>query len=69
LRSWDNKSLKSCRRRLGAALKRDGRSNIDVDDLYVELIFFQDFIPQENKGSVKILNFLKRHECFPMQQV
>jgi hypothetical protein len=65
----DNKSLKSCHHRLGAALKRDGRSDIDVDDLYVELIFFQDFIPQENKDSVKILKFLKRQECFPMQQV
>jgi hypothetical protein len=65
----DNKSLKCCHHRLGAALKRDGRSDIDVDDLYVELIFFSRFYPQENKDSDKILNFLKQHECFPMQQV
>jgi hypothetical protein len=65
LRSLDNKSLKSCCDHLGAALKRDGRSDIDADDLYVELIFLQDFIPQENKGPIEILNFLKRHECFP----
>jgi hypothetical protein len=56
---------KSCCDHLGAALKRDGQSDIDADDLYVELIFLQDFIPQENKGPVEILIFLKRHECFP----
>lgn len=65
LRSLDNKSLKCCCHHLGAALKRDGQSDIDADDLYVELIFLQDFIPQENKGPIEILNFLKRHACFP----
>ncbi|CAA0815808.1 General transcription factor 2-related zinc finger protein [Striga hermonthica] len=45
LRSLDNKSLKSSCQHLGAVLKRDGQSDIDADDLYVELIFLQDFIP------------------------
>jgi hypothetical protein len=51
--------LKSCCCHLGAALKQDGRSDIDADDLYVELIFLQDIIPPENKGLVEILIFLK----------
>jgi hypothetical protein len=51
--------LKSCCHHLGAALKQDGRSDIDADDLYVELIFLQDIIPPENKGLVEILIFLK----------
>ena len=44
LQSLDNKSLKSSYDRLEAALKRDGQSDIDANELYVELIFLQDFI-------------------------
>ena len=51
--------------RLEAALKRDGQSDIDANELYVELIFLQDFIPKENMGCVEILKFFKRHDCFP----
>ena len=57
--------MKHCCHRLENALKRDGQSDIDADDLYIELIFLQDFIPQEIMEPIEILKFLKRHDCFP----
>ena len=59
MHSLDNNSLKSCYHQLGAALKRDGQFDIHTDDLYVGLVFLQDFIPQENKGHVEILIFFE----------
>jgi hypothetical protein len=61
----DRQSLKSFCDNLEAVLKRDGKSDIDGLELYMELTFLQDFIPRENMGPVQILNFLKRHDCFP----
>jgi hypothetical protein len=61
----DNQSLKSSCENLEAALSKDGKSDIDANDLYVELKFLQDFISKENMGPVEILKFLKRHDCFP----
>ncbi|XP_066313482.1 uncharacterized protein [Miscanthus floridulus] len=43
----------------------DGKSDVDANELYVELKFLQDFIPKENMGPVEILKFLKRHDYFP----
>jgi hypothetical protein len=65
LRSLDSNSLRSSCDNLEAALKRDGKSDIDANELYVELRFLQDFIPNEDMGPVDILKFLKRHDCFP----
>ena len=50
---------------LEAALKRDGKSYIDANELYVQLRFLQDFIPKEDMGPIDILKFLKRHDYFP----
>jgi hypothetical protein len=61
----DNDNLKSCRRHLESALRREGQSGIDANDLYMELGFLQDFIPQENMDPVEILDFLKQHDYFP----
>jgi hypothetical protein len=61
----DNDSLKSSCGNLEAALRKDKKYDIDANDLYVELKFLQDFIPKENMGPVEVLNFLKRHDCFP----
>jgi hypothetical protein len=61
----DNKSLKSSCDNLEAALKKDGKSDIDANELYMELKFIQDFIPKENMGPVEILKFLKWHDSFP----
>jgi len=57
--------LKSSCDNLGAVLTKDGKSDVDANELYVELKFLQDFIPKENMGPVEILKFLKRHDCFP----
>jgi hypothetical protein len=61
----DNNSLKSSCKSLEAALRKDKKSDIDATDLYVELKFLQDFIPEENMGPVEVLDFLKRHDYFP----
>jgi hypothetical protein len=65
LQSLDDTSLKSSCDNLRAVLTKDGKSDVDANDLYVELKFLQDFIPKENMGPVEILKFLKRHDCFP----
>jgi len=57
--------LKSSCDNIGAVLTKDGKSDVDANELYVELKFLQDFIPKENMGPVEILKFLKRHDCFP----
>jgi hypothetical protein len=65
LRSLDKKTLKTYCHDLEVALKRDGQSDVDANDLCIEVGFLQDFIPEENMGPVEILNFLKRHDYFP----
>jgi len=57
--------LKSSCDNLGVVLTKDEKSDVDANELYVELKFLQDFIPKENMGPVEILKFLKRHDCFP----
>jgi hypothetical protein len=59
LQLLDNKSLKSSCDDLEAALKIDGKSDIDDNELYMELKFIQDFMPKENMGPIEILKFLK----------
>jgi hypothetical protein len=49
----DNKSLKSSFDNLEASLARDGKSDVDAKELYVELKLLQDFIPKENMGLLK----------------
>lgn len=65
LRSLDYDSLKSSCDHLEAALKMDDKSDIDANDLFVELKFLQRFMPNENIGPVEVLKFIKRHNCFP----
>jgi hypothetical protein len=65
LQSLDSNSLKSSCDNLEAVLKRDGKSDVDANELYTELRFLQDFIPKENMGPLEILKFIKRHDCFP----
>jgi hypothetical protein len=55
----DNKSLKSSYDNLEAALKKDGKYDIDANEIYMELKFIQDFMPKENMGPIEILKFLK----------
>lgn len=66
LNSLDDKNLRSSCSSLETALRSGEKSNIDGNDLYVELKLLQDFIPKEkNMGPIDILNFLKRLNCFP----
>ena len=78
MKSLDNDSLKYSCNNLESALKENKKSNndandanekrrsdIDANDLYVELKLLQNFIPKESMGPVEVLNFLKRHDCFP----
>jgi hypothetical protein len=65
LKSLDNDSLKSSCKNLESALTKDGKSDIDANELYVELKLIQNFIPDGNMGPLEILKFLKRHDCFP----
>uniref|UniRef100_A0A8I6XZ00 HAT C-terminal dimerisation domain-containing protein n=1 Tax=Hordeum vulgare subsp. vulgare TaxID=112509 RepID=A0A8I6XZ00_HORVV len=44
---------------------KDKQSDIDANELFVELKFLQNFMPKENIRPVEIVNFLKRHDCFP----
>jgi hypothetical protein len=55
----DNKGLKSSYDNLEAALKKDGKYDIDANEIYMELKFIQDFMPKENMGPIEILKFLK----------
>ena len=57
--------MKSSCDHLEAALKKDGKSDIDANDLFAELKFLQKFMPKENVGPVEVLKFIKRHDCFP----
>jgi hypothetical protein len=59
LQLLENKSLKSSCDNLEAAIKKDGKSDIDANELYMELKFIQDFISKENMGPTEILKFLK----------
>ena len=66
LNSLDDKNLRSSCSSLETALRSGDKSDIDGNDLYVELKLLQDFIPKEkNMGPIDILNFLKRLNCFP----
>ena len=58
-------NLKSSCDHLESALKKE--SDIEANDLFVELKLLQKFMPKENIGPLEILKFIKRHDCFPMQ--
>jgi hypothetical protein len=61
----DDQGLKSCCDNLEAVLKKDGKSDIDAKELYMELKFLREFIPKETMRPIEILRFLKEHGCFP----
>jgi hypothetical protein len=65
LQSLDDHGLKSSCDNLEAVLKKDGKSDIDAKELYMELKFLREFIPKERMGPIEILRFLKEHGCFP----
>ena len=50
---------------LEVSLKKDEQSDIDANDLYVELKLLQHLLPKEKMTAFDILKFLKRDDCFP----
>ena len=57
--------MKSSCDNLEAVLKKDGKSDIDAKELYMELKFLQKSISNERMGPIEILWFLKVHGYFP----
>ncbi|CAH9092340.1 unnamed protein product [Cuscuta europaea] len=66
LQALSDLDLKSCCTRLQTVLQRDAEfSDIDGDDLYIELKLLIEVLPKEKMGAIKILNSLKQMSCFP----
>ena len=49
---------------LQTSLKKDEQSDIDGNDLYVELKLLLHLLPKEKLTAIDILNFLKHVDCF-----
>ncbi|GJX64364.1 zinc finger MYM-type protein 1 [Tanacetum coccineum] len=60
LKSNDEKSLKLSCSQLEVALKNGERSDIDANELFMELRLVNNFLPSENMGHVDVLTFLKQ---------
>ncbi|GJS04872.1 zinc finger MYM-type protein 1-like protein [Tanacetum coccineum] len=65
LNSLDDNTLKSHCSHLEAALKNNEQSDVDANDLFVELRLLNNYLPKKNMGPFDILNFLKEHDVFP----
>ncbi|KAL6506344.1 hypothetical protein OROGR_024525 [Orobanche gracilis] len=61
----DDANLKSCCAQLEIALKNNKQSNVDENELYVELKLIQEFLPSESMGPMDILRFLNGLGFFP----
>lgn len=65
MHSLDDMSLKSCCNSLETSLKKDEQSDIDGNELYVELKLLLHLLPKEKMTAIDILKFLKHVDCFP----
>ncbi|KAI3744343.1 hypothetical protein L1987_57422 [Smallanthus sonchifolius] len=65
LRELDEKDLKSCCYRLQDALKYKEKSDIDANELYLELKLFETFITSQIISPIDALNNLNRFGFFP----
>ncbi|XP_021741085.1 zinc finger MYM-type protein 1-like [Chenopodium quinoa] len=65
LHSMDDEKLLSSCLAFENALKKGEVSDVDGEDLFVELTWFREFLPKEKMGAIDLLNFLKRYTCFP----
>ncbi|KAI3706498.1 hypothetical protein L6452_24284 [Arctium lappa] len=63
--SLDNACLKSSCTNFEIALKKQDQSDVDGNDLYVELKLLQDYLANQKMGPVDILEYLKHVGCFP----
>ncbi|KAM6563376.1 hypothetical protein CsatB_023374 [Cannabis sativa] len=65
LQSLDNANLKSCCCHFENALKHNEQSDIDGNELCVELKLLRQILPREIMRAIDILKFLKGVDCFP----
>ncbi|PWA86788.1 zinc finger MYM-type protein 1 [Artemisia annua] len=65
LQSLDDNTLKSHCSHLEDALKNNGQSDIDANDLYVELRLLNKILPRGNLGPVDILDFVNQNAYLP----
>ncbi|XP_019165683.1 PREDICTED: zinc finger MYM-type protein 1-like [Ipomoea nil] len=65
LNSLNDMSLKSCCTHLENALKHNGHSDINGDELYVELKLRRELYGHEKIGPIEILKDLKLFDCYP----
>ncbi|XP_019163460.1 PREDICTED: zinc finger MYM-type protein 1-like [Ipomoea nil] len=65
LSSLDDMSLKSSCSRLENSLKHNGHSDINGDELYVELKLRRELYVNEKLGPIEILKDLELFDCYP----
>lgn len=65
LKSYEDNDLKSRCSDLEDVLKNGERSDIDANELFVELRLLNSFLPDKNMGPIDILKVLKQVDCFP----
>ena len=65
LQSLDDATLKSCCSNFEHKLKHNEGSDIDGNELFVELRSLRDMLPRENIGAIDVLRFLKGLHYFP----
>ncbi|GKE35334.1 hypothetical protein Tco_1454656, partial [Tanacetum coccineum] len=51
--------------RLEATLKNCDPSDINANELYVELRSLNNYLPTENMRPADVLNLLKQDDCYP----
>ncbi|GKA19287.1 zinc finger MYM-type protein 1-like protein [Tanacetum coccineum] len=65
LKSYDDDSLMACCSFLEVALKKNYKSDIDANELCVELRLLKNLLPNESLGPTEVLSHLKETDCFP----
>lgn len=65
LQSLDDANLKSCYNNFEKALQHNEQSDINGNELCVELNLLREILPREHMGPIDILKFLKSLDCFP----
>ena len=65
LKMYDDDSLKSCCSFLENSLKTEDLIDIDGDELFLELKFLKELLPNKRMGACDVLNFLVEFDSFP----
>ncbi|GKE35928.1 zinc finger MYM-type protein 1-like protein [Tanacetum coccineum] len=65
LKSYDDDGLMACCSLLEVALKTNYKSDVDANELCVELRLLKNFLPNESLRPIEVLRHLKEIDCFP----